>query len=101
MLRALRDWTLRSLWLVAFVVALPLGQVAAQETDEEAAGPAPMAEEAPIDPGPDVTVLPDMPNPRAADVSPSAVTGVDVLDPNAPSPEGSTLPEGGEGNGGD
>ena len=102
MFRRATHWSRRWLLLVAFVLVFPLGRAVAQEAEgEEAAAPAPMAEEAPLDPGPDLTVLPDIPSPRPADVSPSAVTGAGNLDPNAPSGEDQTSPQGGEGNGGD
>ena len=94
-------------WVVvlAVVLAIPIGHASAQGPPDgvlvQAA--APVAQEEPADPdlGPSNEAISPaeeaMPGPE--DVSPSAATGVNTLDPNAPSPSTTDLPQGGEGGG--
>ena len=111
--RLLQVWGLRSLLLIALVLAVPVGQASAQgaaagpmvqsfaplaqEESDESAEPAP-AEEPPADLGPsNEAVAPDFSEPAPADVSPSVATGPNLLDPNGTSPSTTDLPQGDEG----
>jgi hypothetical protein len=89
--RFLRVWGLRSVVLIAFVLAVPVSHVSAQGAAGVAVqAAAPAAQQEPADPdlGPSNEALSPEEEARAApaDVSPSEVTGVSTSDPNAPSP---------------
>ena len=105
MQRFLKLWSLRSLLLIALVLVVPLGHASAQSAPSGVTvqASAPVAQEEPeADLGPSNEAAgPEdeaMAEPEE-DVSPSDATGPGTLDPNAPSPSITEMPEGGEGGG--